>query len=64
MATYVMGVRLALIVAAAKMIFLLNVNTKNVPIIKMQSQMIKVIEIRVLKAMFITYGPYLQACSD
>ena len=41
-ATCVMEVRLALIVAAARMMFFLNADTENVSIIKMQSQMIKV----------------------
>ena len=41
-ATCVMEVRLALIVAAAKIMIMLNVDTKNVSIIKMQSKMIKV----------------------
>ena len=42
-ATCVMEVRLALIVAAAKIMIMLNVNTNDVSIIKMQSQRIKVI---------------------
>ena len=41
-ATCVMEVRLALIVAAAKIMIMLNVYTKNASIIKMQSQMSKV----------------------
>ena len=42
MAIYVMEVWLVLIVAAAKMMIGLNVDTKNVLIMKMQSTMIKV----------------------
>jgi len=42
MAIYVMEVWLVSIVAAAKMMIMLNVNTKHVLIIKMQSTMIKV----------------------
>ena len=41
-ATCVMEVRLASIVAAAKIMIMLNVYTKNASIIKMQSQMSKV----------------------
>ena len=39
-ATCVMEVRLALIVAAAKMMIMLIVNTKNVSIIKIQSKLV------------------------
>ena len=41
-ATCVMEVRLALIVAAAKIMIMSNVYTKNASIIKMQSRMSKV----------------------
>ena len=40
MARCVMEVRLALIVAAAKMMIMLIVNTKNVSIIKIQSKLV------------------------
>ena len=43
-ATYVMEVRLALIVAAAKMMISLSVKMGSVSIMKMQSQTIKVIK--------------------